>query len=154
MMKKHLVVAAVIAGVGSLGIMGLASAASNAKPNSLASELAQKFNLKQADVQSQHESKYEDRLAQAVKDGKLTAAQKDQILAKHKELINSMTALKDKAPAERKAAIEQQRKDIEAWEKANTIPAGYLGGVDKGFGHRFGHGSKEDIGGRSGHDVK
>jgi DNA-binding MarR family transcriptional regulator len=147
MTRKQLIIATLIAGAGSLGIMGLASAATGAKPASLAQELAQKFNLKQSDVQTvidnhrsetrgYREQRYEDRLAQAVTDGKLTPAQKDQILAKHKELQDFAASLKDKTPAERRTALRNQRAEIQSWEKANSIPAGYLGGMGRGFGHR------------------
>ena len=149
MTRKQLMVATVVASVGTLGIIGLASAAGNTKPASLAQELAQKFNLKQSDVQmvidqhkgeaqTYHEQQYEQRLAQAVTDGKLTTAQRDEILAKHKVLMSFVATLKGKTPAERKTAIQEQRTDIENWEKNNNIPAGYLGGVGHGFGHRFG----------------
>jgi outer membrane murein-binding lipoprotein Lpp len=155
MKKKQLIAAAVIAGAGALGVIGLASAASDAKPASLASEIAQKFNLKPSDVQvvidqhrgevqTAHEQAYEQRLAQAVTDGKLTAAQKDQILAKHKELLSFMESLKGKTPQERRAAMKQERADIQSWEKANNIPAGYLGGFGPGMHHRFGDGGAGD----------
>jgi hypothetical protein len=158
MTKKHLIATAVIAGVSTLGIIGLASAATS-QPGSLASEIAQKFHLNQSDVQAvidQHrteaqgsrEQKYEERLTQAVTDGKLTSAQKDQILAKHKELMSFMDSLKGKTPAERRTAMEQKRTELQQWAKDNKIPAGYLGGFGHGFGHRFGegfgHGSNQD----------
>jgi flagellar motor protein MotB len=154
MKKNQVIAAAVIAGVSTLGIIGLASAANTGQPASLASEIAQKFNLKQSDVQSvidqhrgeaqaAHEQKYEQRLAQAVTDGKLTAAQKDQVLAKHKELLSFMDSLKGKTAQERRTAMEQKRTEIQDWEKANNIPAGYLGGFGPGMHHRFGHGGDQ-----------
>jgi hypothetical protein len=150
MTKKHLIIASIIVGASTLSIAGLASAAT-AKPDSLAAEIAQKFHLKESDVQSvidthrgemqsYRESHYEDRLAQAVKDGKLTAAQKDQILAKRKELQDFAATLKDKSPADRRTAMQQKLDETRAWEKSNMIPAGYLGGLGNGFGHHFGAG--------------
>jgi 3-hydroxyacyl-CoA dehydrogenase len=81
--------------VVAIGVIGASSAtvvaASTSQPT-LAQDIANKFHLDQSQVQSvidQHratnqqnrETKYEDRLTQAVKDGKLTDAQKQAVLA-------------------------------------------------------------------------
>lgn len=149
MTKKHIMAAAVLVGVGTLGIAGLASAASMTATDTLAGKLAQKFNLKESDVQAviddhkseykaEHEQKYEDRLTQAVKDGKLTADQKAKVLAKHNEIKSFMDTLRDKTPDERRTALKQKMDDVRAWEKANSIPMGYLVGMVPGKGHGFG----------------
>ncbi|HSX01994.1 MAG TPA: hypothetical protein VLI05_01625 [Candidatus Saccharimonadia bacterium] len=154
--KKTYIVAAALAGsvaLAGLAGVGIASAATGTKPASLVDELAQKFNLNKADVQavfdqhrseaqSDHEAKYEQRLAADVAAGKLTAAQKDQILAKHQEVLSFMESLKGKSAADRKAALDQERHQLQQWTKDNSIPARYVvGGLGlRGMGHRFGNG--------------
>ncbi len=156
MNKRKMILAAVAAGtISAAGIAGLASADSAiTKPASLATEIAQKFGLKTADVQSvinQHKTEmqgyreqgYEARLQADVTAGKITAAQESLILAKHDELQTFMESLKGDTPAARKTAMIQEMTSIRAWEKANNIPPGYLGGFGpgRGFGHRFGDGN-------------
>ncbi len=164
--KKTALVAVAASAIGLLSIAGIASAASPS--TSLVDKLAQKFNLDKTQVQkvfdedrashqAEHEASYEARLAQAVKDGKITEAQKTKILAKHKELQTEMEknragmeaehqSMETKTDAERKVAMEQhrtemdaKRAEIEAWEKANNIPSGYLMGGPGGMMHGGGH---------------
>ncbi len=152
MTKKHLIIATAIAGFGTLGIAGLASASSITKPAPLAQEIAQKFNLKQSDVQAvidqhhgeargywtqQHEQQYEARLNAEVKAGKLTSAQKDQILAKHKELVSFMDSIKGKSNDERRTAMKQKFAEVQQWAKDNKIDPKYLG-----FGFSGNHGNR------------
>lgn len=154
--KKSILIASTVAAVG-LGTIGASALAqnSNGGTTSLVDKIAQKFNLNKdevqkvfdqnkADRQAEMEARYEDRLSQAVKDGKLTEEQKTKILAKHKELQAKFEAqreagkdaraeLENKTEAERKALMEQKKaeldklkSEIEAWEKENNIPSGYL----------------------------
>ena len=151
--KRYLILAAV-GTAGTISLAGLAAAASSTipKPPTLAQELAQRFNLKTGDVQSvidqhhtemqnYHEQTYEDRLNQAVTEGKLTSTQKDQILAKHKELAGFITSLQSQPASDRRKALAQKLTELHQWAKDNNIPAGYLGGVGRHFGQRFGDGS-------------
>jgi hypothetical protein len=143
--NKLIIAAAVTAAVGAASLTGmqLVSAQSNnpTDGNNLIQKIAQKFNLKSADVkavfdqnQAEHQAarqqKITDELTQAVKDGKLTETQKQLILAKMTEVQAQMQAnrdsLKDKTPAERKAAMEAQKADLEAWAKTNNISTDYL----------------------------
>jgi hypothetical protein len=143
--NKLIVAAAVTAVVGAASLTGmqLVSAQSNnpADGNNLIQKIAQKFNLKPADVkavfdqnQAEHQAarqqKITDELTQAVKDGKLTEAQKQLILSKLTAVQAQMQAnrdsLNDKTPAERKAAMDAQKADLEAWAKTNNIPTDYL----------------------------
>lgn len=70
------------------------------------------------------EARYEERLNQAVKDGKLTEEQKTKILAKHKELMKEIEAdreankgkredFQNKTEAERKALMEQRKAEMD-----------------------------------------
>lgn len=166
--KKAIAVAAVVSMVGLASVAGLASA--QASNNSLVDKIAQKFNLDKSEVQkvfdedrsareAGREQRYEERLTRAVKDGKLTEDQKTKILAKHKEFEAQRNKLHDEMMAEKetvdskteaerenlreehRAEMEKLRSDIEAWEKANSIPSGYLlgGGMGHGHGHGLGH---------------
>lgn len=137
--------------------MGLAHAATTStSQNSIVDKIAAKFNLNKADVQkvfdenrSAHQAEREQaektRLDQAVKDGKLTQAQEDKLIAKLKEVQSArqanMDAMKDKTPAERKAAMEAERTAFKQWLADNGIPAEY--GKMAGHGPRGGHGGPE-----------
>jgi hypothetical protein len=167
--QKVALTAATASIVGLVTAVGMASAESGS--TSLVDKLSQRFNLNKAEVQevfneeraareAEHEGRYEARLTQAVKDGKLTEEQKTKILAKHKELQAEMQkshenmqaereSLKDKTEAERQAFMEQKHEEmdklhseIEAWEKENNIPSGYLMG-----GHGAKHGPNHGPGG-------
>lgn len=111
-------------------------------------KIAQKFGLKETDVQAvfdqnrqdrqkEHETAYEAKLSGYVKEGKITEAQKQLILAKHKELQTAhqqnMQNMQGKTPEEKKAAMEKwqktmetERAELEAWAKANGIDPTYL----------------------------
>jgi hypothetical protein len=140
MTSKRKYVLCAIAGVGAAGLVGIAgvSAESATKSDSLAGKIASAFHLNQTDVQkvidtdrADHraamEQKFTDRLNQAVTDGKITAAQKDQILAKQKELTDTLEANKDKDPAARHAAIKTEMDSLKQWATDNKIPLNLLG---------------------------
>ena len=144
--KKVLLTAAVVSVIGA-GSLGFAAHAQGGG-DTLVDKISQRFNLNKDDVQkvfdeersarqSEHQQKYEDMLNQAVKDGKLTQAQKDKVLAKHNELKKEMEQkrdeMKNKTQVERQQLMEQRRTEmdkkkaeIEQWEKDNGIPTGYL----------------------------
>jgi exonuclease VII large subunit len=168
--KRSLLAGAAVSALSVASIAGIASAAADATSStSLVDKVAQHFNLNKDEVQkvfdedkSSHqaemETRYEQRLTQAVTDGKLTADQKSKILAKHKELKAQMEAkhtnkqgerqsMDRKTDAERealmtarKAEMNKQRAEIEQWEKDNNIPSGYLFGGGGGMMIRHGGG--------------
>ncbi len=172
--KKSIVIAGTAATLGLASVGGIAAAAtgsSSASTTSLVDKIATKFNLNKDDVQkvfdtdrtehqTEREQRYEDRLTQAVKDGKLTEAQKVKIESKHKELQAEMdknrasmeadrAAMDGKTDAERQADREQrhtemaaQRTALQEWETDNGIPAGYLGFGGRGRGPGGGHGPR------------
>lgn len=80
------------------------------------------------------------RLEQAVKDGKLTQAQADLIKAKHEEYKTAVEALKDKAAAERQAAIKTLDEGLKSWAKANNIPEQFVMPLGRGLGEGMGRG--------------
>lgn len=114
----------------------------------LVQQLAQKFNLNPAEVQSvfdqnrsqrmsQMQTNFEARLTQDVKDGKITDAQKQLILQKRQELKaqrqTNRDSFKNMNADARKAAISAQRTDLQNWAKQNGIDLKYFFG---GFGMR------------------
>lgn len=141
--KKSLLVAGAVATMGSAGILGthLVAAATNTSNDSLVDKIAQKFNLKtedvqavfdqnRADKQAERDTRIEQKLSQDVTAGKITADQKDIILAKLKELQANFEAnrdaLKDKTPAERKTAMDALHVQLDQWASDNNIPTQYL----------------------------
>lgn len=139
MNKKTLMVAAAITtlGVGgAMGMQGVVNAATGTNPSSprsgLVDKIASKFNLNKDDVQAvfdaqrtemeaQRAQEVKDRIAQAVKDGKITQDQADKITAKFQEMQANRDAMKDKTAAERKQAMQQNRDDMKQWAQDNGI---------------------------------
>lgn len=158
-----LAIAAVVVGltVTSAAVGRAATNPANTGPmGNLINAIANKFNLQAGDVkqvfdeqhaqmEAAHEQQYKDFLSQAVKDGKLTQTQADQIIAKKQEIeaqrqIN-IAALQGKTPSERHAAMQTQMQALQQWTKDNNIPAEYLRfglGKRHGFGH---HGIGSDF---------
>jgi hypothetical protein len=142
-MKKPLLAAfaasiVTLGGVAGSGIVSAAaSGGTSGSTSSLADEIASKFHLNKSDVQAvvdQHraehqaerQKKFEDRLDQAVTDGKLTGDQKDQILAKQTELKDYMDSIKDKSPQERHQLMKAKLGELKTWAKTNNIPPQYV----------------------------
>lgn len=147
-LRKPLLVAGVtsslaIAGLTGSGLVSAATSTSSSSDpaSSLIDKLASKFNLNKDEVkavfdedrtarEAEHQKQVEDELSQAVTDGKLTSDQRDKILAKIKENKADMEAnrdsMKDKTDAERKAAMDAKRTELETWAKNNNIPTEYL----------------------------
>lgn len=141
--KKPLLVAGAVTSIGAASVLGLATASAatnNSGNDTLVDKLATTFNLNKDDVQkvfdeerkaneAERQAKVEERLDQAVKDGKITEEQKAKILAKIEEMKADHpdpAELENKTPAEMKALMEQKRKDLEAWAEQNDIPMEYL----------------------------
>lgn len=132
-----------------MGVSLAASAQAN-NGSTIVDKIAKKFDLNKDDVQkvfdenrAEHEAERQQRLEKkldkAVSDGKITSAQKDQIIAKLGEMKSFFDSLKDKSPAERKASLKAKRGELQQWAKDNNIPDGLLmpEGMHGGFGgHR------------------
>ncbi len=169
--KNLLIIPAFIA-IVALGIWGtgnVVAADSGVNTLSIVTRIAQRFGLSETDVQKvfeehrqerheEHAKIFEERLTQAVTDGKITEQQKQAILGKFKELHEQHTAtmesFKDMTPQERRTAMEKKRIELESWAKEQGIdttylfgigmgmrgkPAGRVGmhGFEKGFGMKF-----------------
>jgi hypothetical protein len=102
-MKAKTIISAMLVTIGAFGIVGTSAVHAqtpNPKPMStLVQKIAEKFGLKTADVQSvvdaqmaerkaQMEARFEQKLAEKVKSGQLTEAQKAAIIAKRKEMAD------------------------------------------------------------------
>lgn len=143
-LKRNLLIGATAVSIGLSGVagMGLAQAATTSTnpQDTLIDKLVSKFNLNKADVQkifdedraahqAEREADYKAKLDQAVKDGKLTQAQEDKLIAKQKELQTqreaNRDAMKDKTDAERKAAMDAERTAFQKWLSDNGIPQEY-----------------------------
>lgn len=144
--------AVVIGGIllGSTRAIATESRSATTPMVSLVQKIADKFGLNTNEVQAvfdqsreerqaTRQAEYETKLSQLVTDGKITEAQKQLILTKHKEMETNreteQSAMKDKTVAERRTAMEAKRTELQAWATQNGIDASYL---MLGYGKRHG----------------
>lgn len=167
-MKNSLLVGGAVISVGAASIasVGIAAAATNntdtSGQSSIVDKLVTKFGLNKADVQkvfdeekttrdAERQQKTADKLAELVKDGKLTQEQADKLTAKAKELQTTRQAnrdaMKDKTDEERKATMDKERDAIKTWLSDNKIDEKYARFI---FGGGHGHGGPGRPEGRHG----
>lgn len=140
-----------IVGASTLGVSFAAHAQSDGSSGTLVDKIAQKFNLNRDEVQkvfdenraehkAERQQQLEEKLNQAVAQGQITSEQKDEILAKLKEMRSFMDSLKDKSSSERKSAIKAKRDELKQWAKDNNIPEKFImpHGMHGPGGHRPG----------------
>lgn len=96
------------------------------------------FDEEHASREAEHQAAVKTKLDQAVKDGKITQAQEDQIIAKQKELETFKDTLKDKTPEERRTAMKAKMDEFKKWLDDNKISLRDLG-VGPGMGMMRGH---------------
>jgi len=146
--KRMLMVGGITTVLGAGAFASVASAQStsgNTANDSLATKIAQKFNLNKDDVQkvidqnktdhqAERQQKMEDRLNQAVKDGKITSAQKDAILAKMQDMKTYMDSIKDKSADEKRSLMKTKMDELKQWTKDNNLTQ-YMPMMDGGRGH-------------------
>lgn len=153
-MNKKLLLTAVtvtVLGAGLFGISSVSAQTATDPSSSIVQKIAEKFGLNKDEVQkvfdeervtrqAKMQTRMEDRLTELVSTGKLTEAQKQLILTKHKELQterqSEMQSMKDLTFEQRKEKMETRRTELEAWAKENGIDTQYLfwGHGMKGFG--------------------
>lgn len=139
-----------------IGVTSVSAQDATGKSSSIIQKLAQRFNLQEADVKAvfdeEHQARpaqmkaaLEQRLAQAVADGKITEAQKTAILSKFSEMKATKPNIgqfKDQTPEQRKQAMEQKKSELETWAKENGLTLetlqSLIGYGGKGFGMRLG----------------
>jgi len=135
-----------------LGAYGLSAIAAETQTDynfpPVIQKLVEKFNLDPAKVdevlqedrkerEAKRQAMIEERLDQAVKQGRITEKQKEAILAKRKEMQEKFAALRDLSPEERREALKQLRDEMEKWAKENGIDTKWLlMGKGRGFGPR------------------
>jgi hypothetical protein len=149
--KKIVLPLAAVALVAAGGLTAAAASADSSGNNpqgSIVQKIADTFHLDKSKVQAvfdenrterqaNQETKYEDRLTQAVTDGQLTASQKDAILTEHNKLASELNAANAKTGAERRTAMNAIRTEAQGWAKSNNINAKWLLGARplRGMGH-------------------
>lgn len=132
----------VIASVGYFGTSYVLAEDTNPMHDSLITKIAQKFNLKEADVEAVFESVRdekrdemkkirEEKLSQAVKDGVITEAQKNTLLSKMEEHIGE-------GRVSASSSRDKNRSEMQNWFKAQGIDETklreYMRPVGKGNG--------------------
>lgn len=146
------IVAASVAGISVYA----SEALGNGRNGDLVQKIAQKLGVDETKVQKafdevyqerrqEMESRFEESLTTAISEGKITEEQKSLILKKHEEISlarqSDMESMKDKAPEERRQAMQKEREEMEAWAKENGIdmslfmPSGPRNGKDFGHGN-------------------
>jgi len=139
-MTKKTLIALGLAGTTVLcaGGFTVANAASQpGQPGNLAQKIASAFHLdagqvqtvinqNRQDNQAGRETRYEDRLSQAVTDGKLTSDQKSLILAEHTKLQSELQTAMSKTGTDRRTAVKAVFDEGQSWAKANNIDPKWL----------------------------
>lgn len=147
MQKKILLTAAALAIVGSTLLtaqhaFAQTTSTTPADPmSSLVEKISIKFGLNKDEVraifdeerqtrQAQMRVLAEERLNQLVADGKITATQKQLLIAKHQELMeqhqSKHESMQDMTVEERRAEREAHRQALEEWAEQNGIDPQYL----------------------------
>lgn len=147
-MKKRkvilpLITVAIIAGAGALTVK-TAYAQDLTQYPPIVQKIADKFGLNVTDVQAvfdqdreehhaQMQAQYEERLNQAVTDGKITEEQKQLILSKQQELMQQhqqdMQDWQNLSVEERQQQRETHKQELQTWAQQNNIDLAYLFGL-------------------------
>lgn len=148
--------------IASVALIGLATvvtvssvfAQETGDTTTFVQKLAQKLGISEDKVKTavdelhterhvQMQAAYEKELQTYVDNGEITAAQKDLIVAKMKELQTNrqskMESMQSMTREERRAAMEAERTALETWANENNIDMKYLR-VMKPFGGKGGRG--------------
>ena len=170
MKKKLMAVTLAVLTMGAVlaGASSVLAQDGNENQQSLVQKIAAKFSLKESDVQTvfdesreqrqeemqlRMKAELETRLSTAVTDKKITAAQKQMIIAKHNELHEQMEdqrdAMQNMTRDERKAAMEARRTELQSWAKQNNIDSTFVAGgnggmMGKGDGMGMGRGHRDN----------
>lgn len=153
MTKKQLLIPVMIATITGASFLGIGSVSAHGidagENSSLVKKIADKFNLNESDVQAvfkevrderatQMKTDLENRLNQAVTDGKITDAQKTAILKKLDELHQKKEAnaanWKNMTQDQRRAAMQSERQELQEWAKANNLDLNLLLELGLGMG--------------------
>jgi len=119
--------------------------------------IAERFGLNEDEVltamedfhEQHHEemgAQFENRLTQAVLDGKITEEQREMILQKHEEMRaereNNWEAFRNMTPEERRDEIMAHHEELKNWAEENGVDLSYFNmGIGRGSGmHGMGRG--------------
>ena len=152
-MKKKLLIA--LAALGILFAAGMTVKAQETNFHSdLVRKIAEKFKLQESEVTAvfdefhqekmvEHQKVMEEKLEQAVKDGKITEEQKQAILKKQEEMkANHLNReeLKNLTPEQRQEKMQAHKQEMEAWAAENGLTLETFHkvmGKGPGFGMKF-----------------
>lgn len=148
-MKRSLLIGVSVASAGLAGIggAGVASALSptDTGSTSIVDKLASRFSLDKDEVQKvfdeahqerhlKMEARQQERLAQAVADGKLTQAQADYITAATKEISELMQQAKSSETSDAvRTQVREKAESLRDWAKENDIDMKYIGHGGRGY---------------------
>ena len=152
-MKKHLIIP--IFGLALLGFVAYGSAKVYAEDElsqypPIVQKLVERFGLNEEEVkavfdeereerQIENQTRFEDKLSEAVENGDLTEDQKQLILTKKAEVQEKPGELEGLSLEERRTVMEKHKKEMESWAEENGIDLKYLfGGRGFGPGRPFG----------------
>lgn len=125
----------ILAGIYSVGTIKAQGPNGTYPP--IITKLVERFNLNEDEVkavfdesrqehQQEMESRFSDWLNQAVTDGKITAEQKDQILAKHEEMQQNRVDWQNLSPEERRTKADEHRQELKQWAEDNNVDPSFL----------------------------
>lgn len=128
----------VLAGSLVLGVTGAYAFRNVYNRSTMIQKLSERFGLNQEEVetffeeqraqnQSQMQQRWEERLNQAVAEGKITEEQKQAIIAKREEHRQKMEGLQDLSPEERRVAMQEYQTEFRNWVEENGLDVGVIG---------------------------
>lgn len=136
-------IAIVITGAAAFGTVSTFAQSTQNPHTSLVQKIAERFGLNESEVQAvfdeeretmkkEKQTRFEEKLTQAVADGKLTEEQKQLIIAKQAELGKTRKAdfesIKNLSEEERKTKMDAERIALETWAQEHDIDMQYLFG--------------------------
>ncbi len=155
MKKKIIIPAALVLAIVTLAAYRTATVyaeGSNNKYPPVLEKLVGRFDLNEDEVkvvfdevrqeyQFQMQEKFQEKLDQAVEEGKITLEQKELILAKHEELRGEKETVdwQTLSPEKRQEKGQKMHEELKAWAESNGIDLSLFFGLGKGEGRgKFG----------------
>lgn len=148
-LHKPLVISGALVTAGIVGLVttqAVNAANDTSGHQGLVDRIASTFNLNKSDVQKvfdeEHQSrqaerqqKFEERVKQAVDDGKISQDLADQLIAKQKEMQAYRDSIKDKSAEERRSLMKAKHEEMKKWLEDNKIDKSLFGPMGgRGFG--------------------
>lgn len=150
--KKIIIPAIALAVLSLVSVLGIRSvrADENVTYPPIVQKLVERFNLNTEEVQQvfdevrgdrqqEMQDRFEERLTQAVSEGKITQEQKEAIIARKDEMKADRGEFKNLTSEERHENRETHRQEMETWAEENSIELDLMPML-LGDGHRGGFG--------------